>query len=69
MNEWLEHWEPLWLFLVLTYEALIGTATFVILIIEYWYDKQFNENIKEARKERRRKKLLEFDNLTDGESK
>lgn len=69
MNAWLAHWEPLWLFLVLVYEALIGTATFVILIMEYWYDKEFNENIKAARKERRRKKYLEFENLTEGESK
>jgi len=73
VNSVLEHWEPIWLFLILAYEALIGTATFAVLIIEYWYDKQFNENIKNARKERRRKKFEEYklpeQNLTEGEAK
>lgn len=68
-NSLLEHWEPLWLFLILGYEAVIGTATLVILLIEYWYDKQFNENIKASRKERRRKKFEEITNLTEGEMK
>lgn len=60
LNTWLGKWEPLWLFCVLAYEAFVGTATFVVLLIEYWYDKQFNDNIKAARKERRRKKYEEF---------
>lgn len=68
LNAWLSRWEPSWLFLILTYEALVGTATFVILVIEYYYDAAFNSNIKAARKERRRKKY-EFEHLTDGESK
>lgn len=70
INSFLGHWEPLWLFCILSYEALIGTATFVVLMIEYWYDKQFNENIKNARKERRRKKYefqLPEEKLTTGE--
>lgn len=71
VNETFSRWEPIWLFFILAYEALIGTATFVVLMIEYWYDKKFNENIKNARKERRRKKFEEFklpeEKLTTGE--
>ena len=71
VNSVLEHWEPIWLFLILAYEALIGTATFIVLLIEYWYDKKFNDNIKAARKERRRKKYEEYklpeEKLTTGE--
>jgi len=71
VNSVLAHWEPIWLFLILAYEALIGTATFIVLLIEYWYDKKFNDNIKAARKERRRKKYEEYklpeEKLTTGE--
>lgn len=70
LNQLLGHWEPLWLFLILTGELFFGVATFVILVKEYWYDKEFNENIKAARKERRRKKYemtLPEEGLTEGE--
>ena len=69
LNSLLSKWEPIWLFLILAYEALIGTATFVVLMIEYWYDKEFNDNVKAARKERRRKKFEEVTHLTEGEMK
>lgn len=68
LNIFLGKWEPLWLIAILSLEATVGIATFVILIIEYWYDKEFNENIKASRKERRRKQY-EFENLTEGESR
>jgi hypothetical protein len=69
LNSLLSKWEPIWLFLILAYEAFIGTATFVVLMIEYWYDKEFNDNVKAARKERRRKKFEEVTHLTEGEMK
>jgi hypothetical protein len=68
LNTWFSKWEPIWLFVILAYEAAVGTLTLVVLLIEYWYDKAFNDNIKAARRERRRKKY-EFEHLTEGESK
>ena len=43
LNEWLLRWEPLWLFLVLAAEGLIGLYSGVILTIEYFYDAQVEE--------------------------
>lgn len=72
LNAWLGHWEPLWLFILIGFEALIGVpiniATLYILILEFKYDKDFNEAMKASRRERRRKKY-EFEQLTEGESK
>lgn len=68
MLEILGKTEPLWLFGILTIEMLAGLYSAWILTVEYWYDKEFNENIKAARRERRRKRY-EFESLTDGEAK
>jgi hypothetical protein len=68
MLEWLTKWEPLWLFIILTGELVVGLYSAWILTVEYWYDKSFNDAMKAARRDRRRKKY-EFENLTDGEMK
>lgn len=71
LNQTLAKWEPIWLFGLIAFESIMGTATFVILVIEYYYDAKFNANIKAARKERRRKKYEEYrlpeEKLTTGE--
>lgn len=53
---WLEKYEALWLFVLIGGELLMGIYSAVILTMEYFYGLRFNEAIKEARKERRRKK-------------
>lgn len=67
-NSWLGLWEPTWLIIILSFEALMGLATFIILVIEFDYDKQFNDAMKAARREKRRKSY-EFEHLTEGEAK
>jgi|WetSurMetagenome_2_1015567.scaffolds.fasta_scaffold333373_2 hypothetical protein len=72
VNSFLAHWEPLWLFLLIAFESLMGLVTVVVLYYEYVYDKAFNESIKASRKERRRKKYemtLPEQTLTDGEAR
>lgn len=64
LNKWLEHWEPLWLFLLIGAEMLIGAASLYVLVREYIYDKEWNE-----RKAARRKRHLQFEHLNDGEGK
>lgn len=51
INAWLEHWEPVWLFLILATEMLVGFATLYILVIEYRYDER-----KDLEKKQRRTK-------------
>lgn len=46
INTLLEHWEPLWLFLVLVIEAIFGLYSCVILTIEYFYDAKIVEEKK-----------------------
>lgn len=70
VNSWLAHWEPIWLLLVLLFEAFVGLFSALVLLKEYFYDMEFNENIKRARKERRRKKYefhLPEEKLVTGE--
>ncbi len=67
-NAWLGVYEPLWLFLLISAELLVGICTLVILIVEYRYDASFNEQLKAARRESRRKKY-DFNILNDGEGK
>ena len=64
----LEHWEPLWLLIILGGELIVGLYSAYMLHKEYVYDKTFNEEMMERRKERRRKKY-EFERLTDGEGR
>lgn len=68
MLDWLTRWEPLWLFIILMGELIVGLYSAWILTVEFYYDKEFNEAMKDARRERRRKKY-EFDHLTEGEGK
>jgi hypothetical protein len=50
MNEWIKINESLWLFFLIGSELVVGLCTFVLLILEYIYDKEWNEN--RARKRR-----------------
>lgn len=68
LNKWLEHWEATWLFVLIFAELVVGVYSGVILTIEYKYDKAFNEQLKAAKRESRRKKY-EFESLTDGEGR
>jgi cell division protein FtsI/penicillin-binding protein 2 len=59
MNEWLRLNEHIWLFWLIAGEALIGLATLTILVIEYIYDKQWNETKnKKKRTVRNRVKVI-----------
>lgn len=73
LNTWLSHWEPTWLLTVLLAESFIGLFSALVLLKEYFYDLEFNERMKAARKDRRRKKyetfMLPEEKLTDGEMK
>lgn len=60
----LQHWEPLWLLIILTIEMAAGLYSAWILRVEYHYDKEWNE-----RKAARRRRHLDFESLTAGEGK
>lgn len=62
--EWLEKWEPLWLLIVLLAELIYSIKLHRMAKIEFEYDKEWNE-----RKAARRKRHLNFENLTEGEGK
>ncbi len=64
MLEWLTKWEPVWLLGILSLETLVSLLIYRMSKIEFDYDKEWNE-----RKAARRKKHLQFEYLTDGESK
>ena len=54
---WINHNEPLWLFCILFYEGIIGTTTLIILIEEYFYDKDIHENKGKRKKKVNRDKV------------
>lgn len=58
LNKWLEHWEPLWLFLVLFTETVIGFFSAYILVKEYRYD-ELKDLAKSQRKTRTSKKTTQ----------
>lgn len=66
MLEWLSKTEPLWLFIILAIEMFMGVYTAVILTIEFNYDKMWNEQLKEAKK---RRKKLDYEEMCQGEHK
>ena len=51
INTFLEHWEPIWLFIILFVETLAGFGSLYILIKEYRYDEA-----KDIAKKQRRTK-------------
>lgn len=53
--QWFEHWEPIWLFLILAIETVVGFAQLYWIIREYNYDKQKDDQ-KKQRKTRTTKK-------------
>lgn len=50
LNSYLEHWYPLWWSIVFVVEMFLGMATLGILVMEYFYDKEYNEKRKKKRK-------------------
>jgi hypothetical protein len=62
--KWLEHWEPLWLLIVLVAELIYSIRIYQMAKIEFEYDREWNE-----RKAARRKRQMQFDNLTVGEGR
>lgn len=50
MNNWLFNNEPIWLFWLIASELIVGLATLTILVIEYIYDKEYNEKKHKKRK-------------------
>lgn len=55
INSWLGHWEPLWLFLVLAGELLVG------LLMVYWMRREFYYDAQKDQK--RRKPKVAVDNV------
>jgi hypothetical protein len=47
---WISTNEPLWLFIILAAELVVGLATLTILIIEYNYDRAWNESKSKRRR-------------------
>ena len=43
MLTWVNSNEPLWLFVILLVEALLGLYTGIILTVEYFYDRRIQE--------------------------
>ena len=43
LNSFLGYWEPVWLCVILLVEALVGIATLIILVKEWYYDKAIEE--------------------------
>lgn len=39
LNGWFSTWEPIWLFLILLAETIIGLGTLIVVIKEYRYDE------------------------------
>ncbi len=63
-NNFLAKYEALWLFVLIGLELVCGVVTVAILILEYNYDRMWNE-----RKAARRKRHLNFTDLNIGEGK
>lgn len=58
MLNWINNNEPLWLFIILAAELIVGLATLTILIIEYYYDRDIEESKKQKRKKSKRVKIV-----------
>jgi len=50
MNAWIHANESLWLFWLIGSELVVGLCTFVLLVLEYIYDKQWNETRNRRKK-------------------
>jgi hypothetical protein len=55
MLNWINTNEPLWLFIILAAELVVGVATLTILIIEYHYDREWNESKSKRRRTNKHK--------------
>lgn len=66
MNEWLAHWEPIWLFSILTIEMLLALYTAVILTLEYFYDAKIEEEKKHRKRITKNKVKVVID--SDGQA-
>ena len=50
INALLEHWYPLGWSVIFIIEMFVGIATLGILVVEYVYDKEYNEKKHKKRK-------------------
>lgn len=50
LNSYLEHWYPLYWSIIFVVEMFLGMATLGILVVEYIYDKSYNETKYRKRK-------------------
>lgn len=55
---WFSKWEPIWLFVVLCIETIVGIYTGIIVTMEYFYDAAKDE-AKKQRRTRTSKKVTE----------
>jgi hypothetical protein len=69
MLNWINLNESLWLFILIGSELLVGLATFAILLIEYFYDKDVIEKKKKKVTKNKVKIIIDKDgNATVTES-
>jgi len=61
MIEWINANEPLWLFLLIGAELVVGLYTAILLTLEYFYDKSYNEKRNRRKKTTRNKVKVEID--------
>jgi hypothetical protein len=61
---WFEHWEPIWLFVILAIETWVGLLSLIWLRREYFYDKEKDD----SRKQRKTKTTKKTTKNASGES-
>lgn len=58
LNTWFGQYEPIWLFIVLVYEAMVGTITLAYIVMEYNYDAR--KDLEKSHKMKRSKKSVKI---------
>lgn len=67
LNSVSNHWEGLWLPASLFLGNILELLTVWILVIEFRYDKEFNEQLKAAKRDARKKKIDDDISICSGE--
>lgn len=62
MNDWLKLNEHIWLFWLIASETIVGVATLTILVVEYIYDKEWNETRSKRKKVNKNRVKVIIDN-------
>lgn len=66
-HAWLRTYVDVWLFYVLAFEGIFSLGSFIILIVEYFYDKEIEES-KRQRKRRHKKNRVKIVIDSDGQA-